>query len=105
MHSENDAGVEHDVKKEFAARSPSATQYLLTRLKKYTEYNVSVQPYYKHIEGASKVVRVRTMEDGEGYLRLFVGLLNYLLVNIRNPTKIDRHVICSSMHNAYCGLW
>ena len=45
---------------------PTATAYVLRNLKKYTWYEIRIQPFYLTVEGQeSNTVRVRTFEDGE----------------------------------------
>ena len=46
--------------------SGTATMYVLRNLRKYTWYEVRVQPFYLTVEGQeSNTIRVRTYEDGE----------------------------------------
>ena len=62
----------------FQITSSTATMYVLRNLKKYTWYEIRVQPFYLTVEGQeSNTVRVRTLEDGKD------GSLNYPFDNIR----------------------
>ena len=50
----------------FQITSSTATMYVLRNLKKYTWYEIRVQPFYLTVEGQeSNTVRVRTLEDGK----------------------------------------
>ena len=54
--------------------------YVLRNLKKYTWYEIKVQPFYLTVEGQeSNTVRVRTLEDGK--IETWNYLMNVLIAS------------------------
>lgn len=68
---ENSDDVGNSQREEYivdAINSNTAVQYILTGLKKFTWYDVCVQPFYRSVKGStSNTVRVQTLEDGRKF--------------------------------------
>ena len=63
--------------------SGSSTMYILRNLDKYTLYEVRVQPFYSTVEGQdSNAVRVRTFEDGEYPISLYILHINIFSLKV-----------------------